>query len=94
MAKKVAKRKFCGFTMAKYVKFVPHSLEIVYATNDDARDIQCINHYRNQITGRDEFIFYTNRLACLLVEYALSFLPYQVITVCCSIGVLLWGGLM
>ncbi|XP_065897739.1 uridine-cytidine kinase-like 1 [Dysidea avara] len=32
---------------------------------------------RNKITGRDEFIFYTNRLACLLVEYALSFLPHQ-----------------
>ena len=33
---------------------------------------------RNRETKRDDFVFYTNRLACLVIEYALSFLPFQV----------------
>ena len=32
----------------------------------------------NRETKRDDFVFYTNRLACLVIEYALSFLPFQV----------------
>ena len=36
---------------------------------------------RNKDTKRDEFVFFTNRLACLAMEYALSLLPFQV---CCS----------
>lgn len=33
--------------------------------------------FRNKETPRDEFIFYSNRLMRLLVEYALSQLPYE-----------------
>lgn len=33
---------------------------------------------RNKETSRDEFIFYSKRLMRLLIEYALSFLPYKV----------------
>lgn len=32
---------------------------------------------RDQRTPRSEFIFYTDRLATLIVEYALNFLPHQ-----------------
>jgi uridine kinase len=34
---------------------------------------------RNKETTRDEFIFYSNRLMRLLIEYALSLLPFEVI---------------
>lgn len=33
---------------------------------------------RNKETSRDEFIFYSKRLMRLLIEHALSFLPFQV----------------
>ncbi len=33
---------------------------------------------RNKETTRDEFIFYSNRLMRLLIEYALSLLPFDV----------------
>ncbi len=33
---------------------------------------------RNKETNRDEFIFYSNRLMRLLIEYALSLLPFDV----------------
>jgi uridine kinase len=33
---------------------------------------------RNKETSRDEFIFYSNRLMRLLIEYALSLLPFDV----------------
>ena len=33
---------------------------------------------RNKETKRDDFVFFTNRLACLAMEYAHSFLPFQV----------------
>lgn len=36
---------------------------------------------RNQETGRDEFIFYSQRLTRILVEYALSLLPFEDIVV-------------
>ena len=36
---------------------------------------------RNRSTPRDEFIFYSKRLIRLVIEYALSFLPYQDISV-------------
>ncbi|XP_064394292.1 uridine-cytidine kinase-like 1 [Halichondria panicea] len=32
---------------------------------------------RNRDTKRDDFVFYTNRLACLLIEHALSLLPFE-----------------
>jgi len=34
---------------------------------------------RNKETGRDEFIFYSKRLMRILIEYALSLLPFEVI---------------
>ena len=33
--------------------------------------------YRNRETKRDDFVFFTNRLACLIIEYALSFLSFK-----------------
>ena len=33
---------------------------------------------RNRETPRDEFIFYSDRLMRLLIEYALSMLPFKV----------------
>jgi uridine kinase len=36
---------------------------------------------RNRETSRDEFIFYANRLMRLLIEYALSLLPFENVTV-------------
>jgi uracil phosphoribosyltransferase len=33
---------------------------------------------RNRETTRDDFIFYSNRLMRLLIEYALSLLPFDV----------------
>ena len=33
---------------------------------------------RNKETSRDDFIFYSNRLMRLLIEYALSLLPFDV----------------
>ncbi|KAL7985672.1 hypothetical protein Chor_004242 [Crotalus horridus] len=36
---------------------------------------------RNKETSRDEFIFYSKRLMRLLIEHALSFLPFQSCTV-------------
>lgn len=36
---------------------------------------------RDKETSRDEFIFYSKRLMRLLIEHALSFLPFQVLGV-------------
>ena len=36
---------------------------------------------RNRETGRDEFIFYAKRLMRVLIEYALSLLPFEVMIV-------------
>lgn len=36
---------------------------------------------RNQDTSRDEFIFYSNRLIRLVIEYALGMLPFKEVTV-------------
>jgi uridine kinase len=36
---------------------------------------------RNRETSRDEFIFYSNRLMRLLIEYALSLLPFETVLV-------------
>lgn len=38
----------------------------------------CVNTFRNKETSRDEFIFYSKRLIRLLIEYALSLLPFRV----------------
>ncbi len=36
---------------------------------------------RNRSTPRDEFIFYAKRMIRILIEYALSLLPYQTVRV-------------
>lgn len=41
---------------------------------------------RNKSTLRDEFIFYSKRLIRLVIEYALSLLPFKVNHISCSIG--------
>ena len=38
----------------------------------------CHFFFRNQETKRDDFVFFTNRLACLIIEYALSFPSFKV----------------
>ena len=38
-------------------------------------------YIRNRDTPRDEFIFYSKRLIRLVIEYSLSLLPYQTVTV-------------
>ena len=35
-------------------------------------------YVRNKETKRDDFVFFTNRLACLVMEYTHSLLPFQV----------------
>lgn len=42
---------------------------------------------RNKDTSRDEFIFYTNRLIRLLIEHALSLLPFEDVKVYTNAGV-------
>ena len=38
-------------------------------------------YIRNRDTPRDEFIFYSKRLIRLVIEYSLSLLPYETVTV-------------
>ena len=38
-------------------------------------------HHRNKDTNRDEFIFYSKRLIRLVIEYSLSLLPYESVSV-------------
>lgn len=33
---------------------------------------------RNKETKRDDFVFFTNRLSCLVIEHAFSLLPFEV----------------
>ncbi|GAA97909.1 uncharacterized protein L969DRAFT_25645 [Mixia osmundae IAM 14324] len=44
-------------------------------------------YLRDQTTSMDEFLFYCDRLATLLVEYALSLLPYETETVTAPTGI-------
>ena len=37
-----------------------------------------LHNIRNKQTDRDEFIFYSKRLMRVLIEYALSLLPFEV----------------
>ena len=46
---------------------------------DETKQIKFIHTIiRNKDTSRDEFIFYSNRLMRILIEYALSLLPFEV----------------
>lgn len=54
---------------------LPSSLKILKSTPQ----IRGIHTFiRNKDTPRDEFIFYSKRLIRLLIEYALSLLPFEV----------------
>ncbi|XP_065843098.1 uridine-cytidine kinase-like 1 isoform X2 [Oscarella lobularis] len=49
--------------------------------------IQCIQTIiRDKNTPRDEFIFYSKRLSRILIEYALTFLPYNPLVVSTSLA--------
>jgi uridine kinase len=57
---------------------LPRSLNII----DQTSQIKYMHTViRNTATKRDDFIFYTNRLMRLLIEYALSLLPFEDFTV-------------
>ncbi|KAG0757322.1 hypothetical protein G6F57_010581 [Rhizopus arrhizus] len=46
---------------------------------------------RDHTTKRDEFVFYANRLSVLLMEYTVSLLPYESLTIC-GVSILRAGG--
>uniref|UniRef100_A0A669NZP4 Uridine-cytidine kinase n=1 Tax=Phasianus colchicus TaxID=9054 RepID=A0A669NZP4_PHACC len=54
---------------------LPQTLSVLKST-PQVRGMHTI--IRNKETSRDEFIFYSKRLMRLLIEHALSFLPFQV----------------
>jgi len=57
---------------------MPDTLKILPSTPQ----IKGLHTYiRNRDTPRDEFIFYSKRLIRLVIEYSLSLLPYQTVTV-------------
>ena len=54
---------------------LPSSLHLL----DETKQIRFIHTIiRSRDTSRDEFIFYSNRLMRLLIEFALSLLPFEV----------------
>lgn len=57
---------------------LPHTLHALEKTN---QVIGLHTFIRNKETSRDEFIFYSKRLIRLLIEYALSLLPFRSVTV-------------
>ncbi|XP_038225298.1 uridine-cytidine kinase-like 1 isoform X5 [Dermochelys coriacea] len=57
---------------------LPRTLSVLKST-PQVRGMHTI--IRNKETSRDEFIFYSKRLMRLLIEHALSFLPFQSCTV-------------
>uniref|UniRef100_A0A8C9FF91 uridine/cytidine kinase n=1 Tax=Pavo cristatus TaxID=9049 RepID=A0A8C9FF91_PAVCR len=57
---------------------LPQTLSVLKST-PQVRGMHTI--IRNKETSRDEFIFYSKRLMRLLIEHALSFLPFQSCTV-------------
>ena len=57
---------------------IPDTLKVLPSTPQ----IKGLHTYiRNRDTPRDEFIFYSKRLIRLVIEYSLSLLPYQTVTV-------------
>ncbi|XP_061076549.1 uridine-cytidine kinase-like 1 isoform X1 [Conger conger] len=63
---------------AHQVQPLPQTLSVLENT-PQVRGMHTI--LRDKETTRDEFIFYSKRLMCLLIEHALSFLPSQTYTV-------------
>ncbi|XP_006811973.1 uridine-cytidine kinase-like 1, partial [Saccoglossus kowalevskii] len=57
---------------------LPDSLYVV----DNTTQVKGLHTFiRNKNTGRDEFIFYSKRIMRILIEYALSLLPFKNVTV-------------
>ncbi|KAI9478285.1 MAG: uridine kinase family-domain-containing protein [Benjaminiella poitrasii] len=63
---------------------LPDTVTILSATNQ-IKGIHTI--LRDQKTPRDEFIFYADRLAVLLMEHAVSYLPSESVTVTTPVNV-------
>jgi len=57
---------------------LPHTLKLL-PTTPQIRGLH--TYVRNKDTSRDEFIFYSKRLIRLVIEYSLSLLPYESLTV-------------
>lgn len=55
----------------------PHLPEHLFKLKDSPQVRGLHTFIRNRNTARDEFIFYANRLMRLLIEYALSLLPFD-----------------
>lgn len=57
---------------------LPDTLKVLPSTPQ----IQGLHTFvRNRNTSRDEFIFYSKRLIRLVIEYALSFLPFETVSI-------------
>ena len=57
---------------------LPHTLKVLPSTPQ----ISGLHTYiRNKDTNRDEFIFYSKRLIRLVIEYSLSLLPFESVSV-------------
>jgi len=62
---------------------MPSTLKVLPSTPQ----IKGLHTYiRNRQTARDEFIFYSKRLIRLVIEYSLSLLPYETVSVCTPQG--------
>lgn len=66
----------------------PHQLKIIPST---PQIVGMHTFIRNKETSRDEFIFYSKRLMRLLIEFALSFLPFKDVQVETPQGVAYFG---
>ena len=57
---------------------MPNTLKVLPST----RQIRGLHTYiRNRETARDEFVFYSKRLIRLVIEYSLSLLPFETVSV-------------
>ncbi|KAG1472858.1 hypothetical protein G6F56_001290 [Rhizopus delemar] len=76
---------------------IPNNVHVLPGTNQ-IKGIHTI--LRNCLTRRDEFVFYADRLAVLLMEYAINMLPSEPLTVTtpieeiCGVSILRAGGTM
>ena len=54
------------------------SILLLAAEGDYTRSFVFLVLFRNEKTSRDDFIFYSKRLVRILIEHALSLLPFKV----------------
>jgi len=63
---------------------MPNTLKVLPST----RQIKGLHTYiRNRETARDEFVFYSKRLIRLVIEFSLSLLPYETVSVSTPQGI-------